>query len=89
MGYQYTDEQGKLIEVTQPESGSVTIYLREKQIATRYAKDFNGSLVGMKRWAERYIAERLDPIMSREDFYQVSYHISFGMTPQHSYVKEV
>ena len=29
-----------------------------------------------------------DAILSREDFYQVSYHISFGMMPEHRYTKD-
>ena len=88
--FTYTDKQGKLIEVTQPESGVVTIYCREVEVATRYSREFDGSLDKMKEWAQRYIATKLDPILSREDFYQVSFSIRYGMLPEHRYAtKEI
>lgn len=83
MGYRYFNN-GREIDVTQRYSGSVTIRLRNENIATFYSKD----LADLKKLADKYLAEKLDAILSREDFYQVNYHISFGMMPEHRYTKD-
>lgn len=83
MGYRYFIN-GREVDVTQRYSGSVTIRLRNENIATFYAKDVNE----LKKLADKYLAEKLDAILSREDFYQVSYHISFGMMPEHRYTRD-
>ena len=85
MGYRYIEPNtGREVDVSQRTNGSVTIYLGSEVITTLYSNN----VVELQKLAEKYLAEKLDSILSRKDFYQVSWHISFGMSPEHRYTKD-
>lgn len=78
--YTYTDKQGKKVNIKQQYHGSVTIYLKDKALDSFSSDD----VTALQRWAEQWLV-RADSIMSREDWWNLSYSISFGMHPTHRY----
>ena len=78
--YTYTDKQGKKVEVKQECFGSVTIYLKDKALDSFSSNN----VAALQLWAENWM-ERADSIMSRDEWYNLSYSISFGMHPIHRY----
>ena len=81
MAYEYMEQgTGKLVVVTQEYSGTVTIYIRAQTVCSHHGS----SAADLQEWAEQHIESRLDPILSREDFKDINYHIAFGMSSVHS-----
>lgn len=80
--YRYMEPNtNKTVIVEHKAGGSVTIYKKEQAIATHHSDNIQD----LERWAEEYLAF-FDPILSREDYYNLSYHISFGISPEHRYM---
>lgn len=71
----------KEVTITHKHSGSVTIYMKETIVAQQHGCDVQA----LVKWAEDYIYNELDCILSREDFYTISYSLAFGMHPEHQY----
>ena len=67
---------------TQARIGNVTIWQEEEEIA--YYKDKSGKVQALQDYAEDYIANRLAPILTKEELQTISYTIRFGMHPINS-----
>jgi len=85
MSYTYIDQHtGESVTTTHKAHGNVTFRMREKIIATHH----DDNVQALEAWAHTYL-DKLDCILSREDFYQVSFHIAFGYSPEHRYTENI